>query len=123
MISFRREFGGVLSRLQRSPAGTAIPFELKREHWPFFLRGFELSVQSAAIVVHPAPGVSLVGLLVELDGTPILDFTIDTETGIARNGIVLVGGGFGEHRISVALRGAAAEMRVADVRIEIVVTP
>ena len=62
VISFRRELGGVLSRLQRSPAGTAIPFELKREHWPFFLRGFELPVRSAAIVVRPAPGASLTGL-------------------------------------------------------------
>jgi Tc toxin complex TcA C-terminal TcB-binding domain/Neuraminidase-like domain len=122
-ISFRREFGGVLSRLQRSPAGTAIPFELKREHWPFFLRGFELSVESAAIVVRPAPGASLAGLVVELDGTPISDFAIDPETGIARSSVTLAGELIGEHRISIGLRGAAIEARLADLQLEIVVTP
>src|SRR5690606_11299755 len=91
-ISFRRELGSVLARVQRAEPGAAIPFELKQEHWPFFLRGFDLTVDTArlAVRVGPRPGESLATLAsrdlrVHVDGTAIGGFAIDPRSGMAES--------------------------------------
>ncbi len=64
VISLKREFGSVLTRIMNSPAGTIVTFDMTAEHWPFFLRGRTFSVKEAhlAVVLREGAAISQVAL-------------------------------------------------------------
>ncbi len=108
IISFRHELGPVLRRLLDSPAGTPIPFTLKPEHLPYYMRGLPLSVTSATLYVRGAPAdVSL-----SLDGAAVTGFATDGSASllgalpgrdVTRS---FAGGWLGDHTIAAAAGGS-----------------
>lgn len=110
VLSFRHEMGPVLRRLVDAPVGTQIPFTLRPEHLPYYLRGLPLVVRRAALFARgPSSGLTLL-----LDGTSLSRFSTTSDPGL--RGILahadvtslLAGAWLGEHHLAIAAAGDAS---------------
>lgn len=71
VFSLRQEFSSAFTRLLHSPANTEVRFEINDRHFPVFAQGKILTPTSALLVARVAPGASLAGFAVTIDGAPL----------------------------------------------------
>jgi hypothetical protein len=69
LFSLRQDFSSAFTRLLRSPVGTPVTIELSDRNFPMFVRGQALTLQTAVLVLRTAPGASLTGFSLTMDGT------------------------------------------------------
>lgn len=111
IFSLRQDAAAAFTRLVRSPASTAIGFEISDRQLPPVFRGRALTVMSAALVLRVGPGVTVGAPTFSLDGAAVGGFTPDAALG----GLLraAIGGSFlsalrGPHTLSVAAAGGLA---------------
>lgn len=81
IYGLRQDFGAALDRLIHSPSGTAVPIELTDRHLPVFLRGRDLTVSTARLLVRTAEGLTAGSFAVNLNGSAFSGFSADPELG------------------------------------------
>jgi hypothetical protein len=81
LFSLRQDFSSAFTRLLRSPAGTPIKIELTDRNFQLFVRGRNLLVQRAAVLLRTASGVEPAALQMTIDGVAISAFSVDPTLG------------------------------------------
>ena len=76
-FSLKREFSNALHQLQH-PAQDATPateITLERRHFPYFLRGRELTLVNTTVILKPEEGeeLTVAGLELQLNDLPVAD--------------------------------------------------
>jgi hypothetical protein len=111
VLSLRQNFSSGFNRLLHSPAETAVKIELSNKYLPIFLRSQQLQVTKATMAVRGAPGQSVAGLQLELDGTVQSGFVADATLGNLPSKSVtaaFAGGLLGTHTLVVKSAGELA---------------
>ncbi|MFL6139751.1 MAG: neuraminidase-like domain-containing protein [Frankiaceae bacterium] len=111
VYSLRHEHSAAFQRLLHQPVGTAVPLRLEQRSLPLFLQGVPLRAVTAKLVLSPAPGQSLAGVTITVDGTPITGFAADETLGglpSADLAAALVPNFLREHALAVTAAGGLA---------------
>ena len=106
VFSFRQEFSNEFNRLLHSPAGDPVQIQITDKHFPIFLKGQDLNIKTAKLVLRTPKDQSVEGFDISINGEPQTDFDPDTTMGdlpanslvpasVFRNGIL------GEHTFVV----------------------
>ncbi|MFB9235537.1 neuraminidase-like domain-containing protein [Plantactinospora siamensis] len=77
VYGLRQDFSTAFNRLLHSPANTPVRIALTDRHLPIFLRGRELTVTTAKLVLRTPPGQTVSGVSVGIDATVAGGFTRD----------------------------------------------
>lgn len=108
VFSFRQEYSGAFTRLLNDPEGTGITFDIGDRHFPLFLQGSGLTAVAAKLVLGVAPGQSVNGVKVSVDGTVVQNLSPDAAVGdlpAKSLGGTFSGGINGQHTIEVVDAG------------------
>jgi hypothetical protein len=81
VYSLRQDFSTAFSRLVHSPANTPVKIELTDRHLPIFLRGRDLQVGTAKLVLRTPAGQTAGGVSLGVDATNAAGFTHDPDLG------------------------------------------
>ncbi len=115
VFSFRQEFSSEFNRLLHSPTGTSVPsvrFSISEKQFPMFLRGMNLTVIKAALVLRTPTGQNVddVTILVNEKEQASFSVTPDEWGGLPFKDVtaVFASGIMADHTISFANAGALA---------------
>jgi hypothetical protein len=111
VFSLRQDFSTAFNRLLHSAAGTPVKIELTDKHLPIFLRGRDVQVTRATLLLRTPAGQAVGGVQLAVDGTSQSGFAPDPRLGNlwAKDlGGLFAAGLLGEHTLTVAAAGALA---------------
>jgi hypothetical protein len=77
VYGLRQDFSTAFNRLLHSPAGTPVRIILIDRHLPIFLRGRDLTVTTAKLVLRTPPAQTATGVSIGIDATTASGFTRD----------------------------------------------
>ena len=111
VLSLRQDFSSAFNRLLHSPVDTPVKIEVSDKYLPIFLRSQALQVTKAVIAIKGAPGQSVAGFQLALDGAVLSGFAADPMLGNLPSTSVaaaFAGGLFGVRTLTVTSAGDVA---------------
>jgi hypothetical protein len=110
-FSLRQDFAGGLNRLIHSASSTSVPIGIDERFLPIFIRGRSVRLDAARLVLRTAPGQTVSGVELELNGQSVSGFTrLAADTDLFESDILgpLAAGLLGDHTLAVADPGDLA---------------
>ncbi|MGE5830015.1 MAG: hypothetical protein ACM30G_16890, partial [Micromonosporaceae bacterium] len=110
-FSLRQEFSSALNRLVHSPVGTPVPIEITDRHLSIFLRGRDLQIGSAKLVLRTPPGQTVAGVSIRVGSMTLSGFATDPDLGGVWSvdaSAALAGGLLGDRTFTVVAAGDLA---------------
>ena len=80
IFSFRHDFANEYHRLLHSSVGTAVSISLTAAHFPFFLKGRKLKLDTAELFLKVPEGQSITGFSLKIDTASCNTFSEDQQT-------------------------------------------
>ncbi len=114
LFSLRQDFSGAFNRLLRNPKDTPVKIELTDQHLPIFLRGWNIAVSNARLVLRTADGQAVNNVAISVNGNAQVGFAADPKLGdlwskdLQNLNTVFPNGIVGEHEFMVKNAGALA---------------
>ncbi|PXF57426.1 MAG: hypothetical protein C4B58_10000 [Deltaproteobacteria bacterium] len=113
VFSFKQEFSNEFNRLLHSPAGDEVQIKISDKHFPIFLKGQDLNIKTAQLVLRTPKNQSVEGFDISINDEAQTDFDSDTTMGdLPANdlnpGTVFREGILGEHTFVVENAGSLA---------------
>ena len=81
VFSFRQEFSNEFNRLLHSPAGDEVQIQISDKHFPIFLKGQNLNIKTAQLVLRTPEGQSVEGFDISINGDSQTSFVRATQFG------------------------------------------
>jgi len=112
VFSLRQDFSSAFHHLLHSPVGTPVKIELTDQHFPIFLKGRNIQVSKALLVLATPKGQALTNVQISINGQPQQGFPANNQLGGLRSkdlGAALFAGGIlDEHTLVVNNAGGLA---------------
>jgi hypothetical protein len=116
VFSLRQEFSNEFGRLLHNPVRHPVQIKISDKHFPFFLKGKNLRLARAVLMLRTAPEQSVDGVALAINGSPLQAFERDVSGGGDWAGLpykvlessIFPGGILAEHTLNVETAGLLA---------------
>ena len=111
LFSLRQEFSTTLNRLLHGPINTPVKFTIGDNALPIFIRGRNIRVSKAELLLRTVPNQKVTGLNIAIDGTSETSFFADATMGNLLScdvSTVFAAGLTGDHTIAIVAAGDLA---------------